>query len=164
MKCNFNIPLSLRELTPQIIGKLSVYLSEHSRLELAALGIHKDDEVLALVAMAHTADYAYAIMQDDCPLVMMGADRDPDDEGKWTTWFMFTDLFYERGREATKIVNDVLQRGIAMESPDLIRVHSYCPDDKAIKWFRRLGFVPTDAEGEGLRWTVLEYQFNKKGQ
>ena len=162
MKADLSVPLHLAELTPEIIGQLSVYLSAHSRLELAALGVRPDEDVLALVAMAHTADYAFAIMQGDCPLVMLGADRDPDDEKQWTTWFMFSDLFYERGREATRIVNDVLTKGIALEQPETIRVHSYCPDDKAMKWFARLGFVPVDTEGEGHRWTILEYQFKDK--
>lgn len=159
MICNNAIPLMLCELTPEIIGKLSVYLSDHSRLELAALGVRRGDEVHELVSMSHFAEYSFAIMQDDFPLVMFGADRDPDDQGKWTTWFMFTDLFYERGKEATRIVHDVLQRGIEMEKPTLIRVHSYSPDDKAIKWFRKLGFVPVGTEGDACRWTILEYQF-----
>lgn len=137
-------------VTPQLLAYVLQNLWPRGEEELRRLGLSKADAFQRF--WEYTKLGRSAVLVADEPVIVTGIAT----EDESFTWFQATDQFDRHARAITKYLRAQIKKH---DGP--LYIYSVCVHPDTEKWFRVLGFVPTDYQERLLSGALLR-RFERK--
>lgn len=145
---------AVQPVTAPSVSFILKHLWERGRKELAALRVSSATAlVMALKSAATPGAVSGVVTVDGVPVMVAGI---VPEDGEAVTWFLATDDFDKHAKMLTKIV-----RQYTKEFPSDVHIYSTLAHRDAGRWFRALGYVQDDWQGETPSGHPL-YRFRRK--
>ena len=127
-----------RPITPQALRYVLAHLWPRGVEELRLLGVTKDGAYSRFLSYArHPWGHTPCVLEfDGVPAVVFGVSGD---DGGAFTWFQATDAFEQYAGEITRYIR---REAKAYTVP--LFIYSVCVHPDTARWFRVLGFAPTE--------------------
>ena len=125
-----------RPCTTDSIYYVLSHLWARGKEELRRLDMDWERALYRFAHYAQTGHKARSLWADERPVVVVGI---ASDGGEAFTWFQATDEF---DRHALAITKYIRKEAAAFDGP--LCIYSVCVHPQTERWFRALGFAPTD--------------------
>lgn len=125
-------------VTPERLMFVLDHLWDRGKSEMVLLGLDKPAAFARFMGYARNGRKARVLEADGVPVVAVGGASEPDEQTDFT-WFVATNEFEKHARAITRYI-----RAETKAYPGPLCIYSVCLHPDTAKWFRVLGYAPTD--------------------